>query len=116
MQKEQTPKNYLFFKWYLQWQKDNVDTMLIYFQVPNVVHPIAPIAMAGNDAILLLHVDLRGAEFNAHHEEQLEFLINGAKDFAVDIYVHKKVLEQYPQAFELMPYERDNYYLISKHS
>lgn len=115
MQNEHTTPNYLFFKWYLQWQKENVDTMITYFQIPNMVHPLDPTIMAGNDAILLLHVDLRGPYFLSYHKEQLQIVINAAKEFGVDIYVHKKVVEQYPQGFKLMPYERDNYYLINKH-
>lgn len=114
MQNEHTPPNYLFFKWYLQWQKDNVDTMLIFFQIPNMVHPLDPIAMAGDNAVLLLHLDLRGQEFDAHHKDQIQIVIDAAKEFGVDVYIHKKVVEQYPLGFDLLRYALDPNYLITK--
>jgi len=102
-------KNKQFFRWFVEWIKQNQNRLVMFFQLPN---NLASRSIKGNDEIMLEHIEFYINEKFVDHKIYISHVINKAEEFGVKIYFSNKISKDYIQFLNLEEYQYDIKYSI----
>jgi len=102
-------KNKQFFRWFVEWIKQNQNRLVMFFQLPN---NLASRSIKGNDEIMLEHIEFYINEKFVDHKIYISHVINKAEEFGVKIYFSNKISKDYIQFLNLEEYRYDIKYSI----
>lgn len=102
-------KNKQFFRWFVEWIKQNQNRLVMFFQLPN---NLASRSIKGNNEIMLEHIEFYMNEKFVDDKIYISHVINKAEEFGVKIYFSNKISKDYIQFLNLEEYQYDIKYSI----